>query len=68
MPTIGNESIFLVWISVTISNASSSVPKPPGMTTNAHDELDEHDLADEEMLEVDEAVDVGIRLLLHRQV
>ena len=34
---IGNCVIFLVWTSVAVSNSSSSVPNPPGSTTNAHE-------------------------------
>ena len=34
MSTIGNEVTFRVWTSVSASNSSSSVPKPPGRTMN----------------------------------
>jgi hypothetical protein len=33
--TTGKSWIFAVWMSVRASNISSSVPKPPGITTNA---------------------------------
>jgi hypothetical protein len=35
----GNWYIFPVWISVTASNSSSSVPKPPGKMMNATEYL-----------------------------
>ena len=37
--TMGNIDSLRVWIRMAISNASSSVPKPPGMTTNAQEYL-----------------------------
>ena len=39
IPTTGNGSILPVCMSVSVSKTSSSVPKPPGMTTNAHEYL-----------------------------
>ena len=33
--TTGKRWILPIWASVTASNSSSSVPKPPGKTTNA---------------------------------
>jgi hypothetical protein len=33
----GNGPIFWHWINVAASNSSSSVPRPPGMTMNAHE-------------------------------
>ena len=51
--TTGKWRILPVWISVSASNSSSSVPKPPGKMTNAVGVLHEHRLAHEEVAEVD---------------
>src|SRR5262245_12205304 len=64
MATSGKWRSLSVCISVMTSNASSRVPK----ATRHHHEggrvLDQHHLAHEEVLELDETVEIGIRLLL----
>ena len=55
-------------MSVSDSNSSSSVPKPPGRMTNAVRVLHEHRLAGEEVAELDAEVDVGVERLLVRQL
>ena len=50
--------------SVSTSNSSSSVPKPPGRTTNAARVAHEHQLADEEVVELDGDVAIGVQSLL----
>ena len=66
--TQGKLSILRVWISVATSKTSSSVPKPPGQRDERVGVLHEHQLAHEEVLELDEAVQVRVRLLLVRQL
>ncbi len=56
--------ILRVWTSVSASNSSSSVPKPPGKMTKPLEILDEHRLPDEEVAEVDREVGVAVLRLL----
>ena len=60
--TIGAGGALPVCTSVSSSNASSIVPKPPGSSTNAVRLLHERDLAGEEVPEVDELRVVGEEL------
>ena len=64
----GSRRTLPVWISVSASNSSSSVPKPPGKTTNAARVAHEHHLAREEVVEPQLHVDVWVRSLLERQL
>jgi len=64
---IGKRSSLPVWISVMTSKASSSVPKTAGHDDERRGVLHQHHLADEEVLELDEAIEVGVRLLFARQ-
>ena len=65
--TTGKCSTLPVWISVSASNISSSVPKPPGKMTNPP-RLHEADLARVEVLERVLDVEVRVRHLLVRQL
>ena len=68
--TIGTGTPLPVWVSVSSSNVSSSVPKPPGRHTNAGDLLHQHQLAGEEVLHADVlgvAGDDEVGALLERQ-
>ena len=53
----GKWRIVAVWISVSASNSSSRVPKPPGPITNALRVAHEHHLAREEVAEAHADVD-----------
>ena len=53
---------------MSASNVSSSVPKPPGKTTKPARVADEHDLAREEVVELEPDVAVGVETLLERQL
>ena len=66
--TTGKWRTLPVWMSVSASNSSSSVPKPPGRMTNAVGVLHEHRLAREEVAELDAEVDVRVEVLLVRQL
>ena len=63
--TMGKFRIFPVWMSVSASANSSSVPKPPGNATNAYEVLEQEDLSDKEVMNGDRAVDVTVRRLLY---
>ena len=58
-----------VWISVSVSKNSSSVPKPPGKMATALARMQEMHLADREIVEVEAELrrDVGVGRLLVRQ-
>jgi len=53
----GSGGILPVWISVSDSNSSSSVPKPPGKMAKPSAYFDEHRLAGEEVAELDTEID-----------
>ena len=57
-----------VWMSVSASNISSSVPKPPGSATNAYEYLTSITLRTKKCSQRDDAVEVGVGLLLERQL
>ena len=58
--TTGKWRILPVWMRVSASNSSSSVPKPPGRITNASAYFTNIDLAREEVAELDAEVDVRV--------
>ena len=57
----GSAATLPVWISVSDSNSSSAVPKPPGKTHEALRRLHEHRLARVEVVEGEREVEVGVR-------
>ena len=65
----GMRSMRPVWISVSVSKNSSSVPKPPGKMATARGAQQEVDLARREIVEVEAELgrDVGVGRLLVRQ-
>ena len=66
--TTGKCRTLPVWISVSDSNSSSTVPKPPGKTTKPSRRLHEHRLARVEVVERQLDVEVRVLVLLVRQL
>ena len=62
----GMRRIFPVWISVSVSKSSSSVPKPPGKADQGLGPHDQVHLADRKVVELEVQIrrDVGVRQLL----
>ena len=55
-------------MSVSASDSSSSVPRPPGSADEAVRVLEQQDLAHEEVVAGDPAVHVRVRILLVREL
>ena len=63
--TMGKFSTFPVWTSVSASDSSSSVPRPPGRATNAYEVLEQQHFTDEKVPAGDRSIEIGVgRLLL----